>query len=54
MTARAFEPLLRDQRIKNGFILTTIEYDKLNAQMRELRMMSADLIKAIDAEMEGR
>ncbi len=48
--AATFAPFLRNQTLKNGFVMTIIGYDTMNAQMRELRQRCETLVEAIDAE----
>jgi hypothetical protein len=36
VTAETFAPMLRNNTIKNGFVMTTLEYGTMNAQMEEL------------------
>lgn len=52
LTTQAFDRLLKNQIAKNGFVLTSLEYEKMNGQMQEMRTLSQALIKAIDVEMQ--
>lgn len=45
-----FEAYLRNRTLKNGFMMTILEYGTMNAQMEELRRRCRTLIEAIDAE----
>jgi hypothetical protein len=49
--AATFAPFLRNQTLKNGFVMTIIGYNTMNAQMRELRQRCETLVEAIDAEV---
>ena len=51
LTAASFEPLLKSQTIKNGFVMTILEYGTMNAQMAEMRERCRKLIAIIDAEI---
>ena len=51
ITAATFEPLLRSRTIKNGFVMTILEYGTMNAQMAEMRERCKKLIAIIDAEI---
>lgn len=51
VTAASFEPLLKSRTIKNGFVMTTLEYGTMNGQMAEMRERCQKLIALIDAEI---
>lgn len=51
LNAASFAPLLKSQTIKNGFVMTILEYGTMNAQMTEMRTRCKKLIGIIDAEM---
>jgi uncharacterized protein DUF6090 len=51
LTAGSFRPLLNSLTLKNGFVMTVLEYGTMNAQMAEMRTRCRDLIAAIDAEL---
>lgn len=51
VTAATFKPMLASKTIKNGFVMTTLEYEKMNAQMTELRERCRTLVAAFDAEV---
>jgi hypothetical protein len=51
VTAATFEPLLKSRTIKNGFVMTILEYGTMNEQMREMRQRCQALIAVIDAEI---
>ena len=46
-----FTDFCKNQNLKNGFVLTIFEYDKMNEQMSEMRRMSESLIKTINFEI---
>lgn len=54
VNAASFAPLLDSRTLKNGFMMTILEYEKMNEQMTELRQRCRTLIAAIDAEMKRR
>lgn len=51
VTAASFEPLLESRTIKNGFVMTILEYGTMNAQMAEMRERCRKLIEKIDWEI---
>lgn len=50
ITAATFAPLLKSRTIKNGFVMTILEYGTMNDQMTEMRERCVKLIAMIDAE----
>ncbi len=46
-----FDEYFKSTRLKNGFVMTILELDTMNGQMRELKAQSEQLIADIDAEM---
>lgn len=52
LSAQAFEPLLANRKLKNGFSMTILEFDTMNGQMRQMRDLSHKLVRAIDDEMK--
>lgn len=52
VTAADFEPMLRSKTMKNGFMMTILEYGTMNEQMAELRERCKALIATIDAELD--
>lgn len=52
VTAATFAPLLTSRALKNGFVMTTLEYGTMNAQMSELRDRCLRLIGLIDTEIK--
>lgn len=51
VTAATFEPLLESRTIKNGFVMTILEYGTMNAQMVEMRERCRKLIEIVDREI---
>lgn len=51
VTAATFEPLLQSRTIKNGFVLTILEYGTMNAQMAEMRERCRKLLEIVDREI---
>jgi len=51
LTAASFAPLLKSRTIKNGFVMTILEYGTMNAQMAEMRERCRKLIATIDSEI---
>lgn len=51
VTAATFEPLLKSRTIKNGFVMTILEYGTMNAQMTEMRERCRKLIQKVDSEI---
>ena len=49
---RYFDPLLRNLEARNGFWMTTVEFDAMNGQMRGMRDRSKALVAEIDAELK--
>lgn len=47
-----FNSFLSDSRIKNGFMMTILEFSTMNGQMEEMKQMSLELIRQIDREMQ--
>lgn len=52
VTAASFEPLLKSKTLKNGFMMTILEYGTMNEQMADLRERCRTLIATIDAELK--
>ncbi|MCB1555403.1 MAG: hypothetical protein KDJ14_16505 [Xanthomonadales bacterium] len=46
-----FEDYFHHRMLKNGFLMTVIEFDTMNAQMREMKSLATTLIAEIDAEI---
>lgn len=51
VTAETFAPMLRNNTIKSGFVMTILEYGTMNEQMKELRGRCSSLIAVIDADL---
>lgn len=51
VTAETFTPMLRNNTIKNGFMMTILEYGTMNVQMEELQRRRRSLIAVIDADL---
>ena len=51
ITPETFDAFLKSQTIKNGFVMTILEYGTMNSQMRELRERCEKLINEIDTEI---
>ena len=51
LTAEYFSEYLQNKQLKNGFVMTILEFNKMNGQMREIKRMTGELIKLIDAEI---
>lgn len=52
LKARDFDPVLRNLEARNGFWMTILEFDSMNAQMRAMRDRSKTLLDEIDAELK--
>jgi hypothetical protein len=52
LTNKDFEIYLKNQKLKNGFTMTILEFGTMNAQMQELKALSESLIVSIDNEMK--
>ena len=46
-----YEDFLKSTEIKNGFVMTILEFSTMNAQMLEMKNMSQNLLKLIDEEI---
>jgi hypothetical protein len=38
--------------LKNGFVMTSLEFQTMNEQMREMKLLSQALLDEIDMEMK--
>ena len=52
LSAEYFADFLKSTKIKNGFVMTVLEFSTMNAQMRDMKAMTEDLIVLIDGEIE--
>jgi len=52
LTKQYYDAYLKSVKLKNGFVMTALELDVMNAQMRELKAQSEALIVSIDEEMK--
>ena len=52
LTSDYYDEFLKSNEIKNGFVMTILEFSTMNAQMLEMKDMSLNLIKHIDKEMK--
>jgi hypothetical protein len=53
LSAAYFAEFLGSTKLKNGFVLTVLEFSKLNEQMREIRRKTQQLILQIEAEVRA-
>ncbi|MFK5879162.1 MAG: DUF6090 family protein [Flavobacteriaceae bacterium] len=51
LTADYYKKFLASTKIKNGFVMTILEFSTMNAQMLEMKNMSLKLINLIDKEI---
>src|SRR5210317_565262 len=52
LTAEYFSDFLENTKIKNGFVMTVLEFNTMNGQMREMKEMTEKLILLIDDEIQ--
>jgi hypothetical protein len=52
LTSEYFSEFLKNKKLKNGFVLTVLEFTTLNQQMREIKQMTEELILSIDQEIQ--
>lgn len=52
LDASYFKDFFKNTKLKNGFLMTIFEFDKMNSQMTEMKSMTDSLIWVIDREME--
>lgn len=52
LSAPMFADYLRNRKLKNGFVMTILEFETMNEQMREMKRLSQALMDDIDAEMK--
>jgi hypothetical protein len=51
LTPESFEGYLKNRMLKNGFVMTILEFQTMNEQMREMKLLSQTLMDEIDMEM---
>lgn len=51
LDASYFKDFFKNTQLKNGFLMTIFEFDKMNGQMTEMKSMTDSLIWVIDREM---
>lgn len=51
LDASYFKDFFKNTKLKNGFLMTIFEFDKMNGQMTEMKNMTDSLIWVIDREM---
>jgi hypothetical protein len=51
LTGDYFAPYFKSTKLKNGFVMTILELETMNAQMQQLKAQSEALIVSIDEEM---
>jgi hypothetical protein len=49
----SFDGYLKNRMLKNGFVMTVLEFQTMNEQMREMKRLSQMLLDEIDLEMNG-
>ena len=52
LSSEYFEEFLKSTKIKNGFVMTVLEFSTMNGQMQDMKGMTEDLILLIDEEIE--
>ena len=50
LSAEYFSEFLESTKLKNGFVLTVLEFNKLNGQMREIKGVTEELVLLINEE----
>lgn len=53
LSGKDFEVYLKNIKIKNGFVMTIVEFETMNAQMKDLKAQCQALIAIIDQEMKA-
>lgn len=51
LDASYFKDFFKNTKLKNGFLMTIFEFDKMNGQMTEMKSMTDSLVWVIDREM---
>jgi len=52
LTPQSFESYLKNRLLKNGFVMTSLEFQTMNEQMREMKLLSLALMDEIDLEID--
>jgi hypothetical protein len=52
MRQEDYAPYFADNRVKNGFLMATLEFSTMNRQLSEVRKISEELTGMIDRELE--
>ena len=50
LSSEYFSEFLKNTKLKNGFVLTVLEFDKMNGQMREIKRVTEELVLLINEE----
>lgn len=54
LSAVDFDAYFKSVKLKNGFVMTILEFDTMNGQIRDLKAQCQALIASIDKEMRPR
>ncbi|MEZ5463521.1 DUF6090 family protein [Dokdonella sp.] len=52
LSEQTFADYLQNRKLKNGFVMTALEFETMNEQMREMKRLSQSLMDEIDAELQ--
>lgn len=52
LTASDYEVYLKSRKLKNGFVMTVLEFETMNGQMQDLRAKCQALIASIDEDVK--
>lgn len=52
LPTEGFDEILKDNKHKNGFVMTVFEFTVMNGQLERMKAMSEELISLIDVELE--
>jgi hypothetical protein len=52
LTPQSFDGYLKNRMLKNGFVMTGLEFQIMNEQMREMRLLAQALLDEIEMEMK--
>jgi len=50
LSAEYFSEYLKNTKLKNGFVMTVLEFNTMNGQMREMKRMTEELVSLINVE----